>query len=108
MAPTIAASRAWPQGRSSGQHAPGEVEVEVRQAFEVRDRYVLVDLVDARVDRPELHALRAERCDETRIRRAAAGALLRWITRDRRQGRARGFAQGAFGGVEGFAAAMPV
>src|SRR5439155_10200079 len=52
------------------------VEIDARQDFELVERDVLVQLVDARVDRPHLDHLGADVDDEARIRGAAGGRKL--------------------------------
>ena len=69
---------------------------------------MLVDLVNAGIDRADLDAVRTERRDEASIRRATAGTFLRRGTGERRQHFACRFAQGAFRRMEWLAAAVPV
>jgi len=67
--------------------------IQARQHQEFLHRHAFVDLVDRRVDRPELDDFRAEWCDEATIGCSAAGALFGFdaaVLADRRQ---HGFTQ---------------
>src|SRR3546814_1687437 len=67
--------------------------------------HVLVDFVDAGVHRADLDALRAQRRDEARVGRAAAGTFFRRRAGEFRQHLARRGAQPALGREERLAAA---
>ena len=69
---------------------------------------MLVDLVDAGVDRADLDAFGAEWRDEARIGGSATGGFFRMRARESREHFARRRTQPAFRRVERLAAAMPV
>src|SRR5450759_1583776 len=97
--------QAWP----IGQQALDDRAIQRRQAFEFIERDMLVDLVDACVDRPEFDDFRAERCDEAAIRGAAAGAHFRVFDAAMlANGRDCRVAQCAGAGQERFAGEPPV
>src|SRR3546814_66024 len=81
--------------------------VEIGQRFQVGHAHVLVDFVDAGVHRADLDALRAQRRDEARVGRAAAGTFFRRRAGEFRQHLARRGAQPALGREERLAAAVP-
>src|SRR5690606_15849232 len=96
-----------PRYRSS-QQALDQREIQPGQRFQVGDRHVFVHLVDARVHRADLDAVRAQRGDEARVGGAAAGALLRRRARMPREHFTRCPAQRSLRGEERLAAGMPV
>src|SRR3546814_393794 len=81
--------------------------VEIGQRFQVGHAHVLVDFVDAGVHRADLDALRAQRRDEARVGRAAAGTFFRLPAGELRQHLARRGAQPALGREERLTAAVP-
>src|SRR5688500_20255131 len=89
------------------EEAFDEGSIETGQRFEIGDGDMLIDLVDAGIDRPDFHALRAERRDEACVGCAAAGAFLGHRACELRQHFTRRAAQRAFGSEERLAAAMP-
>src|SRR3990167_1552207 len=77
------------------------------QTFQLIQRHALVHLVDAGIDRPHFDDLRAHRRDESRIRGAAAGVLVRHHAAAIDHHLAHDLAEFSFAGQERLAAAMP-
>src|SRR5665213_2423130 len=94
---------------SSNQQSLDDRTIQRRQTFQLIECDMLVDLVDARIGRPEFDNLRSERRDETAVRSAPARAHFRVLDAamlgNRRECR---IAQCAGTGQERFAGKPPV
>src|SRR5690606_2416771 len=104
---TVASATNHTPRRRSRQQAFEQAQVEAGEHFEIGDAHVLVDLVDAGIDRSDLDALRAQGRYEARVGRPATGALLRRQAGMRTQHITRRFPQSALRREEWFTAAVP-
>ncbi len=82
--------------RSLDQQALDQCAIQRWQCLQIGNAHMLVDLMNAGVDRADFDALRAQWRDEARVGGAAAGALFRWRTGKRAQHLTRDATQAPF------------